>query len=209
MAIVWRCEVSVESYAAAGKGVVVPRPRCPGCGAWMIFWSGYWRRVRVRRTWLVWVRRARCRACRTSHALVPSFCLLRRLDGVEVIIESVTAVAAGTGLRPVAAWAGVAHPTARGWWWRHRERARVAMGVVVLLAMSLGVALAVPVAVPEMVALMVLSAGSHETEGLPWGQAVSLRSHGSWLATTSQPWSGSLPGSSMGNTEPGDRRRPP
>ena len=41
MAIVWACRSSVEAYASAGKKVVVPRPRCPACQAWMVFWSGY------------------------------------------------------------------------------------------------------------------------------------------------------------------------
>jgi hypothetical protein len=43
VAIVWACRSSVEAYASTGKEVEVPRPRCPACQAWMVFWSGYWR----------------------------------------------------------------------------------------------------------------------------------------------------------------------
>ena len=47
MAIVWPCPVSVDAYAAAGRGVQVPRPDCLACGAAMTFWSGYWRHLRA------------------------------------------------------------------------------------------------------------------------------------------------------------------
>ena len=49
-------------------------------------WGGYWRWLRapllVER---IWIRRARCSACRRSHALLPDLVLARRLDAVEVI----------------------------------------------------------------------------------------------------------------------------
>ena len=84
MAMIWPCELSVEAYAEAGKQVVVPRQRCPRCAAWMIFSSGYFRSVRAGRVFRIWVRRARCQRCdkKPSHALLPSFCLVRRLDAV-------------------------------------------------------------------------------------------------------------------------------
>ncbi len=86
MAIVWPCPVSVEVYAADGRAVSVPRQVCPSCAVPMVFWSGYCRSVRVDdRWWRVWIVRARCRGCRVSHGLLPSFLLSGRQDQVEVI----------------------------------------------------------------------------------------------------------------------------
>src|SRR6266542_4453961 len=118
VAIVWPCPLSVEEYQAAGRGVRVPRADCPDCGQPMVFWSGYRRYVRLGRVWRVWVARAKCRPCGVTHALLPSFVLLRRVDVVWVIGEALERVAAGAGLRPVAAGLGVPHTTARDWWRR-------------------------------------------------------------------------------------------
>ena len=117
MAIVWLCSLSVDEYVASGRHVEVPRPDCPGCAGAMSFWSGYERSVRWGGPCLkLWVRRARCVACRATHALVPSFCLVGRLDVVEVIGGIVAAVVGdGDGVRPVAARWNVPHTTARDW----------------------------------------------------------------------------------------------
>lgn len=125
MAIVWACALSVDEYVAAGRAVAVPRPDCPGCATAMAFWSGYERSVRHRGPALrLWVRRARCRRCGASHALVPSFCLLGRLDGVEVIGAVITAVVGeARGVRPVSEDADVPHTTARDWVRRFARRA--------------------------------------------------------------------------------------
>ncbi|MGH9077490.1 MAG: hypothetical protein ACRDY0_08575 [Acidimicrobiales bacterium] len=209
MTIVWRCETSVESYAAAGKDVEVPRPLCPTCCAWMVFWSGYWRQVRVVETWQIWVRRARCPGCRVSDALLPSFCLVRRRDTAEVIAEAVVAVAGGAGMRPVAARAGVARSTARGWWQRHRERARAALGLVVILATGFGAVMVIPDAPPEAVALFALSAVASGHQGLAWGPSLSLSTGGSWLITTSRPSPWPRSGPCMVERKPGEPKGPP
>src|SRR6266566_4949055 len=47
-------------------------------------------------------RRAKCRACRTTHVLLADVCLLRRRDGVAVIGEALVAKAGGEGHRPIA-----------------------------------------------------------------------------------------------------------
>lgn len=126
MAIVWACALSVDEYVAAGREVSVPRPDCPGCSAAMAFWSGYERAVRDGPAVRIWIRRARCRGCRTSHALVPSFCLLGRLDVADVIGVVIAAVVGdGRGVRPVATEADVPHTTARDWVRRFRRRAEV------------------------------------------------------------------------------------
>ena len=130
MAMVWACQVSVQEYASAGRAVVVPRCRCPGCRAWMVFWSGYWRTVRDGGSWRIWVRRARCSSCRVSHVLLPSFCLVGRTFGVEVIGSAVEVAGGGRGSGWAGRVVGVAQSTVRSWWRRHRERAGVAGGVV-------------------------------------------------------------------------------
>ncbi len=92
----------------------------------MSFWSGYERSVRHRGPFLkLWVRRARCRRCGASHALVPSFCLVGRLDDVEVLTSAVLTAVVGEarGVRPVAEEADVPHTTARDWVRRFCRRA--------------------------------------------------------------------------------------
>ncbi len=125
MAIVWPCPLSVDEYVAAGRTVGVPRPDCPACTTTMSFWSGYERSVRHGgRCHKLWVRRARCGRCRSSHALVPSFCLVGRLDVVEVSGELIAEVVKGdAGVRPPAERVDVPHTTARDWVRRFVERA--------------------------------------------------------------------------------------
>ncbi len=125
VAIVWPCSLSVDEYVVEGRAVVVPRPDCPGCAAPMSFWSGYERAVRLGGLCSrLWVRRARCTPCGASHALVPSFFLVGRLDVVEVIGGVVgDVVARGVGVRPAAARVDVPHSTARDWVRRFVQRA--------------------------------------------------------------------------------------
>lgn len=125
MAIVWACALSVDEYVAAGRAVAVPRPECPACAAAMTFWSGYERSIRHSGLFLkLWVRRVRCRRCGATHALVPSFCLVGRLDAVEVIGTALTAVVGeARGVRPAAEEADVPHTTARDWVRRFCRRA--------------------------------------------------------------------------------------
>lgn len=125
VSIVWPCSLSVAQYLAAGDDVVVPRPDCPACSAPMMFWSRYARSVRFGgRCHRVRLHRARCGPCRQSHALVPSFCAVGRLDVIDTIGEVITAVVVGPdGVRPAAARADVPHTTARDWARRFGRRA--------------------------------------------------------------------------------------
>lgn len=184
MAIVWACRLSVEEYTAAGRGVVVPRSRCPACLAWMVFWSGYWRTVRAGGSWRIWVRRARCSVCGVSHVLLPSFCLVGRSFAVEVIGVAVSEVAEGRGTGRVARALGVAQSTVRSWWRRHRDRAGAAYAVGVSIASTLGVSTAVAPASVELAALAGLNelAGTgRESKELAGWPAVSLMTAGMWL----------------------------
>ena len=149
VAIVWPCLLSVDEYVALGRDVEVPRPECPGCAGAMSFWSGYERSVRCGGPCLkLWVRRARCVPCRASHALLPSFCLVGRLDVVEVIGEAVAAVVVGVGVgvRTVAARLNVPHTTARDWVRRFLRRAGLlAAGFAAVVVEVSGLAPVLPI----------------------------------------------------------------
>ena len=140
MTILWPCPMSVGAYVQAGREIEVPRPDCPSCAAPMWWWSGYHRGVRQEgRCYRVFVPRARCRACRVSHVLLPAFALVGRLDVVESVGAVIEEVASGgAGVRPPAERLGVPHTTARGWWrrfWQRAERLAVAFAA---LAVELG-----------------------------------------------------------------------
>lgn len=95
---------------------------CPRCGAPLRPWS--WatpRRVRLRDgTRLVQPRRARCGSCRTTHVLLPSWCLPRRADAIEVIGAALVAKADGYGYRSIAERLDRPPSTVRAWLRRTR-----------------------------------------------------------------------------------------
>ncbi|HXZ62893.1 MAG TPA: DUF6431 domain-containing protein [Acidimicrobiales bacterium] len=140
MAIVWPCALPVDEYLAAGRELEVPRPECPACSTPMVFWSGYTRALRAGgRDLRLWVRRARCRPCEATHALLPAFVVAGRLDAAETIGAVLEGVIAGPGgVRPAAEAAAVPHTTARGWVRRLQERAEVLAVAFAALAVELG-----------------------------------------------------------------------
>jgi hypothetical protein len=219
MAMVWACRLSVEQYAAAGREVVVPRCRCPACRAWMVFWSGYWRGVRAGGSWRIWVRRGRCSVCGVSHVLLPSFCLVGRTFGVEVIGPAVNEGAGGRGTGSVARRVGVAQSTVRSWCRRHRELVRVAHAVAVMLGAVVGLGVAAFVSSAEKTALSgleQLAAAVREVEGLARWPAVAVVTDGMWLVpvssarpTTSRVFRSGLEGRLMNLIDPHNGERPP
>jgi hypothetical protein len=60
-------------------------------------------------------RRAYCRACETTHVLLPAFSVPRRRDGAEVIGLALLAKAQVDGHRRIAARLGRPPATVRGW----------------------------------------------------------------------------------------------
>jgi hypothetical protein len=114
-----------HDYAAAGREVEVPRPDCPTCSAAMGFWGFYTRPLRIGEEIRLLMRRARCRYCRASHALLPDFVVLGRLDGIEVIGAGIAEMAGGATTRAAAARADVPYTTARGWRRRFASRAEL------------------------------------------------------------------------------------
>jgi Domain of unknown function (DUF6431) len=179
----------------AGRGVRVRRPRCEVCGRLMVFWSGYTRPVRSGRVVVrIWVKRARCPVCRASHALLPSFCLLGRLDAVEVIGPAVGAVAEGRGTRTVAQQIdpNFAYTTVRAWCRRYRQRVRRGGEAESVAALE-------RVAGPVAAWL-----------GVPLWSAVSWLRGGRWLsATTDMPLAGGRGWRWMTVTVVDHPRRPP
>ena len=200
VAIVWFCRLDVESYAAAGRDVVVPRPRCPSCRGPLMFWWWYERFVRRGGCWRISVRRAKCPACKVTHGLIPAFLLRRRLDPVNVIGGAVARMIAGSGARPVAEALGVPHTTVRGWRRRHRARAPALAVAVTRLLVELGgdaIGLGADVEKAALEALVVTwrqaarRGGELGTAGL-WGFATRITG-GDWLGTTtSPPWAGAV-----------------
>jgi hypothetical protein len=140
VAIVWPCPLPVDAYVAAGRWVVGPRPACPSCAGLMVWWAGYWRYVReAGRCQKIFVPRLRCRRCRVTHALLPAFVLVGRLDVVETVGGVIGEVAGrGCGARPAAERAGVPHTTAREWLRRFRDRAAGTGVAFAALAVELG-----------------------------------------------------------------------
>jgi len=94
------------------------RLECPSCRGVLGPWGHARRRV-VRRTAGLLTRlrprRARCRACRQTHVLLPDVVLLRRRDEVAVIGAALVAKAVGDGYRRIAGRLGVPVETVRGW----------------------------------------------------------------------------------------------
>jgi hypothetical protein len=85
-----------------------------GCGGRLRPW-GHARQRAVRGVGPLRPRRVRCGSCRVTHVLLAVSCLLRRADPAEVIGAALTAKAAGTGHRRIAARLGRPASTVRGW----------------------------------------------------------------------------------------------
>lgn len=122
MAIVWPCTMTPHDYVAAGRSLVVPRPDCPSCHKAMIFFGSYTRPLRLGIELRLFIRRARCRACAVTHALLPDFVTVLRLDAVEVIGHAIEQIAAGVTTHQVAGQSGLPYTTVRGWRRRFAER---------------------------------------------------------------------------------------
>ena len=83
----------------------------------MMWWSGYERSVRAGgRCVRLWIARARCSRCSVSHALIPSFLLVGRLDVVETVGRALVVVAGGVvSIGGMAGRLDVPFTTVRGW----------------------------------------------------------------------------------------------
>ena len=139
MAIIWPCPLIPSSYAAAGPQISVPPQRCPRCHRRLVGWGGYWRWVRAEYCCehRIWIRRGRCPICRRTHALLPSFLFVHRLDAAPVIGTALEQAADGIGARRVAVRLALPHTTIRDWWRRLCAHAPVLLASLLALATSL------------------------------------------------------------------------
>ncbi|MHB1535760.1 MAG: hypothetical protein ACYC1D_14370 [Acidimicrobiales bacterium] len=216
MSIVWPCKLNVDAYVAAGREVTVPRPDCPGCGVAMGRWGGYERKLRVGVDRVVWFRRVRCEPCAVSHAMIPAFCLVGRLDGVEVIGPALAAGVSGSPDREVAERIDLPVTTVRGWRRRHRDRAPLLVAGVVAVVVGLGAVAPRLSGDPERASVEVVGAlwaaakaRLGERAGPAW-RCWAVVTGGTALApNTNPPWTGGgigallvpVPGSLLGGKE--------
>jgi Domain of unknown function (DUF6431) len=169
MSMVWPCPLTAGAYALMGRAVKVPRPRCPSCSSRVVFWSGYWRHVRWQeRERKIFIPRVRCCGCGVSHALLPAFVLVRRLDAADTAGAVIGQVAGGVcGVRPAAAAAGVPFTTARGWVRRFAARAQELAVSFSALAVELGGEVVRPLPDPRRFAVAAVGAAFTAAAGLP------------------------------------------
>lgn len=149
-----------SSYVAVGCAAEVPAQACPDCDHPLTGWGGYWRWVRPERlpAQRIWIGRGRCRPCRRTQALLPSFLLARRLDEAAVIGSALTLAAGGSGARTIAQHLDLPHTTVRDWWRRVRAQAPGLLANLLALAISLDAA---PVPLATDGAAAVLEALEH------------------------------------------------
>ncbi len=197
VSIVWPCSLSVDAYVSAGRAVVFPRPECPSCSTPMSLWSGYRRHVRQEGLCQrVFIPRVRCGSCEVTHAMLPAFLLVGRLDVVETVGAVLEGVAARrVGVRPAAEGVSVPHTTARGWCRRFRLRAPWTAVAFAALAVDLAGAVIAPVADLGGWALATIFAAWEAAMSLPGWLAVgawrfvSAVSGGRLIAAnTDSPW---------------------
>jgi hypothetical protein len=109
--------ILVVDVEAAEAELAAGALACPGCGGRLRPWS--WASVRRVRLLAgaatVRPRRTRCVACHGTHLLLPSWCLPRRADAVEVIGTALVAHAAGQGHRRIATRLDRPVSTVRRW----------------------------------------------------------------------------------------------
>ena len=198
MSIVWPCRLAVDEYALMGRAVRVPRPDCPSCLVPAVFWSGYWRFARERGAERkIFIPRVRCPRCGATHAVLPAFALVRRLDGAECAGVVIGQVAAGvSGVRPAAAGIGVPYTTARGWVRRFAARAGELAVSFSALAVELGGEVVVrPQPDPLRSAVAAISAAFTAAAVLPgwaglgaWRFAAAVTGGCLLAANASSPW---------------------
>src|SRR5450759_5337575 len=112
--------ITVVDPDAARRSLVAGELACPqpDCGGRLRVWSrALPRRVRGLDGTVVRVTpdRARCRACRVSHVLLPAGWLPRRGHDVEIVGAALLAAAEGAGYRRAASRVDVPASTVRDW----------------------------------------------------------------------------------------------
>ncbi len=154
--------------AAASADLAGGLLACPSCGTGQLARWGHGRERVIRLLGGVTARlrpdRARCRSCRRTHILLPSWCAPRRADAIEVIGTGLAAALGGAGCARIGADLDVPAATVRGWLRRLRSRAEemrwFAMGQLGAIG-GTGPALPGPDASPLHDALNAVAAAAH------------------------------------------------
>lgn len=137
----------VEPMLAAGVGPThAAGSRCPVCdGEIAGAWAGYERSLRLGgRVVRLRIGRTRCRGCRTTHAILPSFVVPGRLDAAPSLAGALALAARGWGHRPIAGRLGLPATTVRGWLRRLGARALAHAAHLQALALAMGAPTARP-----------------------------------------------------------------
>jgi Domain of unknown function (DUF6431) len=154
--------------AAASADLAGGQLACPSCGAGRLARWGHGRERIIRlldgATARLRPDRARCRSCRRTHILLPSWCAPRRADAIEVIGTALAAALGGAGYARIGADLAVPAGTVRGWLRRLRCRAEEmrcwAMGQLGMTG-GAGLALPEPAGSPLHDALNAVAAAAH------------------------------------------------
>ena len=132
----------MADYAAAGKKIEVPELECPTCRVTLRLWSWYERAVREAARRVIWIRRGRCPKCKATHALLPDFVHVRRLDTVETLGAEIELTAARVGTWKASERLSLPFSTVRDRRVRGRQRVPWMQQRLAALALTLGVAVA-------------------------------------------------------------------
>jgi hypothetical protein len=141
--------ITVLDPAAARAAMAAGELACPqpGCGGRLRAWSkARERQVRGRDGTRVRLRpdRAKCRACRRSHVLLPAGYLPRRAYDVHVVGAALLASAEGAGYRRAAAIVDVPASTVRSWLTSVRARSTGPVADAIALIQAAGLDLHPP-----------------------------------------------------------------
>ena len=200
MLIVRVFEHEVESVLRSGEGPVLERGAvCPGCQGKLSPWGSYRRYVRQEAATQLRVRRAICKSCGETHALLPSFLFGRRIDLARAIFTALVVATTGVGHRPLARSLGLPKTTVRSWLRCLRSRADPLRQGFALIAQRLAVQGPRPPPTANALALLlhgveVAYQGAAQRFGLPaigpvW--AFTSMATGGWLmSNTDSPFPG-------------------
>lgn len=145
MLIPFAVPMSLERFLACRGRVEIARPsRCPACGDQRITFAGWW--TRLTRRGPVDIHRVACGGCQATHSLWPEVLVAGCGDLADTVGAVLEHAATGAGHRPVAARAGLAATTVRGWLRRFCRHARDLATHLSALAATADPAVLVPVA---------------------------------------------------------------
>jgi transposase-like protein len=117
--------IEVIDAQAARRALAAGRLACPSCGGMLRPWGHTRERTVVAADGVIGVRldRARCRACRSTHVVLPATLIPRRSYPLGRIAAALAAAGQGAGFRSIAARMDLPAATVRSWLRRARANA--------------------------------------------------------------------------------------